>query len=170
MRVGELVGEPRLAHPGLADDGDHLAPAGVGLAQDPAQVRDLCVAAHEAREAAEGRGLQPRPRLSRPRQLEDLDRVREALHGDGPERSHLDVALGEPHGVARQPHGPGRRQLFHPGREVSGLAHGRVIHAEIAADRAHDDLPRVQAHPDLYLHPVRAARVVRVALERLLHP
>ena len=57
MRVGELVGEPRLAHPGLAHDGDHLAAAGAGLAQDPAQVLDLGVAAHEAREAAERRGL-----------------------------------------------------------------------------------------------------------------
>jgi hypothetical protein len=30
--------------------------------------------------------------------------------------------------------------------------------------------PRVEVDPDLHLHPVRAARVVRVALERLLHP
>ena len=86
MRVGELVDQPRLAHPGLADDGDHLAAAGAGLAQDPAQMLDLGVAADEAREAAQGRGLQARARLTRPRQLEDLDRVREALDGDGPER------------------------------------------------------------------------------------
>ena len=72
MRVGELVGEPRLAHPRLAHDGDHLPPAGAGLAEDPAQVLDLGVAAHEAREAAERRGLQPRPRRPRPRQLVDL--------------------------------------------------------------------------------------------------
>ena len=170
MGVGELVGEPRLAHPGLADDGDHLAAARAGLAEDPAQVLDLGVAADEAREAAERGGLQARPRRPRPRQLEDLDRVREALDGDGPERPHLDVALGEPHGLGGQPDGPGRRQLFHPGREVGGLAHGRVVHAQIAADRADDDLARVEADPDLHLHPVRAARVVRVALQRLLHP
>ena len=105
-----------------------------------------------------------------PRQFEDLDRLREALHGDGSERPHLDVALGEPHGLCGQPDGPGQRQLFHPGREVSRLAHGRVVHAEIAADRADDDLARVEADPDLHLHPVRAPRVVRVALQRLLHP
>ena len=95
MRVGELVGEPRLAHPGLAHEGDHLAPARAGLAEHPAQVLDLGVAADEAREAPERRRLQARARLSRSRQLEDLDRVRESLHGDGPERLHLDVALGE---------------------------------------------------------------------------
>jgi len=90
MRVGELVGEPRLAHPRLAHDGDHLSPARVGLAEDPAQVFDLGVAPDEAREPSEGRGLQARSRHPRPRQLEDLDRVREALHGDGPKGSHLE--------------------------------------------------------------------------------
>jgi hypothetical protein len=85
MGVGELVGEPRLAHPGLAHDGGHLAAARTGLAEDPAQVLDLGVTAHEARETPEGRGLQARPCRPRPRQLEDLDRLREALHGDGSE-------------------------------------------------------------------------------------
>jgi hypothetical protein len=53
---------------------------------------------------------------------------------------------------------------------VGSLAYRRVVHSEITADRADDDLPRVEADPDLQLHPVRAPRVVRVALERLLHP
>jgi hypothetical protein len=52
MRVGELVSEPRLAHPGLAHDGHHLAPAGTDPAQDPAEVFDLRVAADEACEAS----------------------------------------------------------------------------------------------------------------------
>jgi hypothetical protein len=131
-----------------------LAVARSGPAEDPAQVLDLGVAAHKACEAAEGRGLQSRPGLTRSRQLEDLDRVRQALHRDGPERPHLDVAFGEPQGLGRQPDGPGRRHLFHPRPEVSGLAHRRVVHAQIAADRAHDHLPRVEADPDLHLHPV----------------
>ena len=57
MRVGELVDEPRLAHPGLAHEGHHLAVARAGLAEDPAQVLELGVAADEAREAPEA----PRP-------------------------------------------------------------------------------------------------------------
>ena len=95
MGVGELVDEPRLAHPGLAHDGDHLAVAGAGLVEHPAQVLDLGVAADEAREASERRGLQARPRRARPRQLEDLDGVGEPLHRDRAERLHLDVALGQ---------------------------------------------------------------------------
>ena len=43
-------------------------------------------------------------------------------------------------------------------------------HAEITADRPDNDLPRVEADPDLHLHPVLAPHVVRVALQRLLHP
>ena len=43
---------------------------------------DLGVAADEAREAAQGRRLQARARLTRPGQLEDLDGLGEALDGD----------------------------------------------------------------------------------------
>jgi hypothetical protein len=53
---------------------------------------------------------------------------------------------------------------------VSRLAHGRVVHAQIAADRADHDLARIEADANLDLHPVQAPRVVRVAFERLLHP
>jgi hypothetical protein len=76
MGVGEPVGQPRLAHPGLAHDRDDLPPTGAGLPQDPAEVLDLGVAADEAGEAPEDSGLESRPGLSRPRQLEDVDGAR----------------------------------------------------------------------------------------------
>jgi hypothetical protein len=116
------------------------------------------------------RAAAARPGLTRSRQLEDLDGVREALHRDGPERLHLDVALGEPHGLAGQPRGPGRRELLHAGRQMRGLPHGRVVHAEIAADRPHHDLAGVQADADLHFHTLCTAQLVRVALHGLLHP
>ena len=94
MRVGELVDQPRLAHAGLADDRDHLAPTGAGLAEHPPQVLDLSVAADEAGEAPEGRGLQARPRRPGPCQLVDLHGLGEPFHRHGTERLHLDVALG----------------------------------------------------------------------------
>jgi hypothetical protein len=46
---------------------------------------DLGIAAHEPREALERSGLQKRARLPRSRQLEDLERLRVAFNGDGPE-------------------------------------------------------------------------------------
>ena len=75
MRVGKLVGEPRLAHPGLTHDGDHLAVPGARLTQNPTQMLDLGVTPHEACEAAQCRGLKARARLTRSGQLEDLDRL-----------------------------------------------------------------------------------------------
>jgi hypothetical protein len=109
-------------------------------------------------------------RVRCPRQLEDLDRVREPLHRNGPERLHLDVALDEPHRLAGQSHGPGGRELLHPGRQVGGLPHGCVVHAQIAADRAHNDLARVETDPDLHLHALRATKLIRVAPHHVLHP
>ncbi len=57
---------------------------GAGLAEDSAEVLDLGVAADEACQAPEGRRLQARPGLTRPRQLEHLDRLRQALHRHRP--------------------------------------------------------------------------------------
>src|SRR4029453_9549140 len=106
-RVGDLVGEPRLAHPGLADDGDQLAATHLRLAEDPTQVLDLGGAPDEPREAPEGRHLQPGARGPDSRQLEDLDGIREALDWDRPERPNVDVALRPPHALTGQPHRPG---------------------------------------------------------------
>jgi hypothetical protein len=138
--VSELVREAGLADAGLAHDGDDLAVAPCCPVQDPAQVLDLGVPADEAREAAKRRSLQARPGPTRSRQLEDLDQVREALHRDGSERPDLDVALGQPHGGARQPHRPRRRELFQTCRQMGRLADGRVVQVEVTADRAHHDL------------------------------
>jgi hypothetical protein len=48
-------------------------------------------------------------------------------------------------------------------------AHGRVVHTEIAADRAHHHFTRIQAHADLRQQTLAAAHVLRVPLYRLLH-
>jgi len=62
------------------------------LGEDPAQMLDFGIAAHETREPAQRPRLQARACLTRPGQLEDLDWIREAFHRDGPERAHLDIA------------------------------------------------------------------------------
>jgi hypothetical protein len=50
------------------------------------------------------------------------------------------------------------------------LADRRVVHVQVAADGADDDLARVEPDPDLHVDAVRAARLRRVALHELLHP
>jgi hypothetical protein len=61
-------------------------------------------------------------------------------------------------------------KLLHPRREMRRLAYGRVVHVEIAADGAHDDLARVEPDADLDHRRVRASHLVRVLLDALLHP
>jgi hypothetical protein len=63
-----------------------------------------------------------------------------------------------------------RRELLHARRQVRGLANGCVVHAQIAADGAHDDLPGVDPDADLRLHSLRAAELLRVVPDGLLHP
>ena len=90
----ELIEQARLADARLADDGHHLAVAGSRSLQRLAKLLDLSVAPDEAREAARGRGLQPRARRSRAGNLIDLHRLAQSLHVDRAERLHLHVAFG----------------------------------------------------------------------------
>ena len=64
---------------------------------------------------------------------------------------------------------PGGGELLHAGGQVGGLAHGRVIHAEIRPDGPDHDLSGVQPHPYPDRDPVSAERLFGVALHRLLH-
>src|SRR5262245_20153682 len=50
------------------------------------------------------------------------------------------------------------------------LPDGGVVHVEVAADGAHDDVAGIQSHANANRDPVLAAHDFRVALHRLLHP
>src|SRR5215472_11901887 len=52
---------------------------------------------------------------------------------------------------------------------MGGLADGGVIHAQIAADRAHYDLARVEADANLHGDTVGVASLLRISLHGLLH-
>jgi hypothetical protein len=64
---------------------------------------------------------------------------------------------------------PGGGQLLHPGCQVRRLAHGGVVHAEVATDGAHHYLARVQTHADLDLDAMRVAHLLGVSSHRGLH-
>jgi hypothetical protein len=53
---------------------------------------------------------------------------------------------------------------------VRGLAYRGVVHAEVAADGADDDLARVEADTDLDQYAFDSSGLLRVPLHRLLHP
>ena len=136
VRPRELPDEPRLPDAGLAHDGDRLAMARGGALERLGELLELALAPDEAGQAAGGAGLEPGPGRRGPGQLVDRRRGLEPLHRDAPERPDLDVAFGQPQGVAGDEDRPGLRHLLHPGGEVGRLPDGGVVHAEVAADGA----------------------------------
>ena len=149
MGVGDLPHQPRLAHAGLPDQGHELAMSRGGAAERLAELLDLGLPPDEAREPARGGGLEPRAQRARPQHLVDLDGRLQALDRHRPSGLDGDEAFGEAQRVRGQEGGAGAGELLHAGREVRGLAHRRVVHAEVAADGPHDDLPRVQPDANL---------------------
>ena len=72
------------------------------------------------------------------------------LTGMAPSDRVLDVALGERGAFRRWSARCARGgDLLHPRGEMRGLADRGVVHAQVVADRAHDDLAGVQADADL---------------------
>jgi L-fucose mutarotase len=64
---------------------------------------------------------------------------------------------------------PGRRHLLQAGGQVRRLPDRRVVHPEIAAHRADDDLSRVQADANVGAHGLGPPERLRVAGHGLMH-
>ena len=73
-RMGELVEEARLPHPGFADDRDHLTVPGLRLRQGLVQDLELCLPPHEGGQPPRRKRLQTRPGRAGARQLTHLHR------------------------------------------------------------------------------------------------
>jgi len=91
------------------------------------------------------------------RQLEHLDRLGEPLDRHRAERGDLDEALAEVERLGSEPDAAGCRELLHAGGQVRGVPHGRVVHAQVAADRADHDVAGIEADADLHLKALRTA-------------
>ena len=166
-RAGELPHQTRLADARLPGDADDLAFAGGGALEPPLEAAHLVLAAEEAGQRA-GRRLHARGRR-RAAQLEDRDRLLEALDRHRAVRLDLDVAIGEAAGGVGDERRPRPGQLLHARRQVCRLAHGAVLDVEVAADRAHDDVAGVEAHADLHVDALPPPQLVGVAADRALH-
>src|SRR5262245_57405312 len=145
MRMDELADQSRFPDSWLADDGDHLSLSRPRLVEALTEVVELPAPPDETGETACRRRLTARVRRRCSDQLEDVYGVGQSLHRDRPNRNNLDETLGEPEGIPGESRGARGRELLHPRGEVGGLAHRSVVHAEIAADRAHDHLAGVEA-------------------------
>jgi len=120
-------------------------------------------------EAPCGCSLEAAAERTGPDQLEDLDGLRQPLHGNGPQSGHLHQSLYEPEGVGRQEGTPRMRQLFHMGSQMHRLTNGRVIHVQIIADRAHHHLTGIEPDPHLHGETLGAAHVLGIGPDRRVH-
>ena len=146
-------------------------PASPTIATTCPRVAKLCnfsVAPDEPGHPTPGCCLQAGPDGPRPSHLVDLQSVGKPLHRHEAQRLHLDVALGERQRIGRDDNRAGIGELLHPRGQVRRLADGRVVHVEVAAKGAHDDVPGVQSNADL--DDVRASHLFRILLHALLHP
>ena len=93
VRVGELVDEARLAHPGLGNERHNLTMTVAGELLDAAELLKFGIAADEPRQPASGDRLEPGPRRACPCHFVDIHRVGEPLHRHRAERLHGDEAF-----------------------------------------------------------------------------
>jgi hypothetical protein len=170
VRPRELPDEPRFAHAGLTHEGHRLPMSSGGVFERLGQLLQLPFAPDEARQAACGAGLEPRPRGDAANQLVDVRRSVESLHGDRAERPDLDKVLGQTQGVTGDERGPGFCNLLHPGGKMGRLPDSGVIHVEVAADGADDHLAGIEPHADLHWRAALALSLVRVKVHPPLHP
>ena len=157
-RMRELVEEAGFPDPWLPDDRHHLAVPGPGLLQSLVQGRQFRLPPHKGSQPSRCKRLQARAGRASAHQLAHLHGRGQPLDGHRAQGGDLDPALRQPQGVGRQPNAPGRRELFHAGRQVRGLANGGVVHVQIVANGPHHHLPRVQADPDLHLDAMSLRR------------
>jgi hypothetical protein len=158
-----------LPTPGLADDRDDLAAARLGLLGRVTNLLKLGLASDEPCEPTRLRRLQTGSHRRGPDELEDLHSLRDALDRHRAERPDLDEAFGQAQRLRRQPDRPRERKLLHPGGEVRRLADRRVIHSQVAADGANEDVTGVEPGAHLHLDALRAPELLRIPPDGVLH-
>ena len=169
VRVCEFVQETRLPHSRFPDDGQHLPAAASRQFEHATELVQLVVTADETGEPAPGGRLKPGTRRPEAGDLVHLQRIGKALHGNGTERARGDEAFHASEGGRRHEDSPRARELLHPRRQVRRLPDRGIVHAEIASDRAHEHLARIEPDPDLDVDAMAMTRLVRIAIHRFLH-
>ena len=113
--------------------------------------------------------MEPRPQHARPGHLVHLNRSVQALDRHRAQGLDLHITFDQPQRVGSQECAAGSCQLLHPGGQVGRLTHGRVVHVEVAPDRAHHHFTRVQSDSNVERETVRSANLLRIASDGGLH-
>jgi hypothetical protein len=156
-----MPGSPTTAH--------DLAMAAPGLVDRCVEHRHLRPAPYETAQPPGSGGLEPSSRLASGDYLEDINGSVETLHGHSAEWPDLHEALGQAQGLSRDADGARRGELLHPCGQVRRLADRRVIHAEVAANRAHHHRTGVEPDANLDLDSLLAPNLFCVATNGRLH-
>ena len=91
------------------------------------------------------------------------------LTGTGPRALTCDQTFHKPQGIGGQQDRPRRRKLFHARGQMCGLPERRVVHVQIVANGADDDLAGVETHANLHLQAVGTAHLRPRTAQRALH-
>src|SRR6185295_19422573 len=134
-------------------DADRAAMAALDFGQQPLQLRELRVPRDERVRAVDGRGAGEGAYRGRPGQLVDLHRVLQPLYRRGTEGPDGDALSRKSPGARGDQDPAGFRHLLHARREMGGLPDSGVIHVQVVADGAHDDLTGMQADADMDRRP-----------------
>ncbi len=163
--LAELVEEPGLADPGLPHQEHGLTGARLRLVEEVGQRPELALAADVGRQPALRHHLQPGPGLSRRDDFPDGDGLGLALENVLAQGAGVEIPLDEAVGGLGDDDAAAIGELLQPGRGVGRIADSRVVHAEVAADRAHDDQTGVEPLADLKSRGTRALKFPLVAIE-----
>src|SRR4030095_5749149 len=156
MRPYELPEQARFAHARLTDHRNDLTVASLRLLERAPESLHLGAPAHESGESPLCRRLESRTRRADSDQLVDLERLSQALDGHQAKGPDLDIAFDELEGAGGEPAASRRGELLHPRGQVYRLPDRRVVHVQIAADRPHHDLSRVESDSALHVEPLCA--------------
>jgi hypothetical protein len=159
----ELEAEAALAGARLRDDADRLSIPGGALLERVLERADVGGAADETGEPARPGDVEARSRGAEPDEPVHLDRLGHALHPELAEILEVEVAAGERRGGGGQVAGVGRGERLHALREADRMPLRCVVHAQVVADLADDDLARVDPHARREADAVLALHLGRVA-------
>jgi hypothetical protein len=85
------------------------------------------------------------------------------------QRFNLDIAFGQPQNIRGDQNRARHRHLLHAGRQMRRLSHCRVVHMQVAADRADYHLAAIHPDPHLDGHALGALDLGGILFDRRLH-
>jgi hypothetical protein len=135
----------------------------------PTKLFQFGIAADERRQPATDYSLEPGARRTSTRQFVNFHWLGKPFNRQRAQRLGHDKAFGKPERGRREQDAARARELLHACRQVRGSPHGRVVHTEIAADGAYNNLTGIQSDADLQVHAMSIEYSLGVALHPLLH-